>query len=265
MIGLKYNYYIKYKHKKRLKMEKLKFGKGNSKLGKNTYTISLLSGWSCPFANDCLSKVHVDDETGKKSLKDGKNTKFRCFSASQEVMYKNTYDARKHNFDLLKKRKTPEMVKLIKESLPAKATMVRIHVGGDFFNQSYFDAWVKVAKDNPKVLFYAYTKALPFWVARINEIPDNLKLNASKGGLRDDLIKEHNLKEAVVVYSEKQAVDMGLEIDHDDTHAYKQEKSFALLIHGSQPAGSEASNALKELKKEGWTGYTKKGRKKETN
>jgi hypothetical protein len=112
-------------------------------------------------------------------------------------------------------------------------------------------------------LFYAYTKALPFWISRMNEIPSNFKLNASKGGKRDDLIKEHNLKEAVVVYSEKQAEELGLEIDHDDTHAYKGDVSFALLIHGSQPKGSEASNALKDLKKEGWTGYTKKGRSKE--
>lgn len=241
----------------------LKFSKGNSKLGSHIFTFSLLSGWSCPFAKDCLSKAHINEETGKKFLKDGKDTKFRCFSASQEVLYKNTYNARKHNFDLVKKESTENIVKLIKEGLPKKATIIRIHVGGDFFNQKYFDAWLQVAKDIPNVLFYAYTKALPFWINRMNEIPSNFKLNASKGGKRDDLIKEHKLKEAVVVYSEQQAKELGLEIDHDDTHAYKGDNSFALLIHGSQPKGSEASNALQELKKEGWTGYTKKGRSKE--
>jgi hypothetical protein len=246
-------------------MDKLKFSKGNAKLGKHIHTISLLSGWSCPFAHDCLSKAVVNEATGKKSLQDGKHTKFRCFSASQEVLYKNTYNARKHNFDLLKKLKKDGMVELIKESLPKSATTIRIHVGGDFFNQDYFDAWLQVAKDNPKRLFYAYTKALPFWIARLDEIPSNLKLNASKGGKRDDLIEKHNLKEAIVVYSEKQAEELGLEIDHDDTHAYEQDESFALLIHGSQPKGSEASEALKKLKEEGWTGYSKenKGRKKE--
>tara|TARA_B110000503_G_scaffold6425_2_gene8798 strand:+ start:190 stop:933 length:744 start_codon:yes stop_codon:yes gene_type:complete len=245
-------------------MEQLKFSKGNSKLGEHIHTISLLSGWSCPFANDCLSKAHINEETGKKYLKDGKNTKFRCFSASQEVLYKNTYNQRKYNFDLVKKKSKDEIVSIIKDSLPKKATIIRIHVGGDFFNQKYFDAWLQVSKDIPNVLFYAYTKALPFWIARINDIPENFKLNASRGGKRDDLIEKHNLKEAVVVYSEKQAEDMNLEIDHDDTHAYKNSDSFALLIHGSQPKGSEASNALQELKKEGWTGYTKKGREKQT-
>lgn len=244
-------------------MELLKFSQGNSKLGKHIWTISLLSGWACPFAKDCLSKAYVDEKTGKKSLKDGKETKFRCFSASQEVLYKNTYSQRKHNFDLLKGTKDDKMADLIEKSLPKKAEIIRIHVGGDFYSQVYFDSWVKVAKDNPNTLFYAYTKALPYWIKSIDKIPTNLKLNASKGGRMDSLIEKHNLKQAIVVYSEQQAKDLGLEIDHDDTHAYKQDESFALLIHGSQPKGSEAGKALQELKEKGWTGYTKEGRKKE--
>ena len=68
--------------------------------GRKIYSLDLLSGWSCPFAEQCLSKVHMID--GKRSLKDGPKTKFRCFSASQEVAYTNTYNARKHNYDLLK-------------------------------------------------------------------------------------------------------------------------------------------------------------------
>lgn len=248
-----------------MEKEIIKFSQGNSKLGKHIYTVSLLSGWSCPYAKDCLSKAVVD-ESGKKSLVDGKDTKFRCFSASQEVLYKNTYNQRKHNFDVVKKKKKGAIVSLIASSLPKKASIIRIHVGGDFFNQDYFDAWLETANNNPDMLFYAYTKALKLWIKRIEDIPANFKLNASKGGKDDDLIEKHELKQAVVVYSEKQAEELGLEIDHDDTHAYKSDESFALLIHGSQPKGSEASEALQKLKKEGWTGYSKEnnGRKKET-
>lgn len=246
-------------------MEKLKFSKGNSKLGNHIQTISLLSGWSCPFAHDCLSKAVADEVTNKRTIVDGKHTQFRCFSASQEAMYNDTYNQRKHNFDLVKKKDTHEIVDLITKSIPKKTTIVRIHVGGDFFNQKYFDAWLQVAKNTPNILFYAYTKALPFWIARLNEIPSNFKLNASRGGKHDDLIKEYNLKEAVVVFSEEQASKLGLEIDHDDTHAYKQEKSFALLIHGGQPKGSEAMKAVTDLKKKGWTGYKKKGGRKKDN
>ena len=58
------------------------------------YSLDLLSGYSCPAAHDCLSKA-VADENGKRKIKDGPHTKFRCFSASQEVQYTNVYNSRK--------------------------------------------------------------------------------------------------------------------------------------------------------------------------
>jgi hypothetical protein len=68
------------------------------------------------------------------------------------------------------------------------------------------------------------------------------------------LIDEHNLREAVVVFDEARAEELGLEIDHDDSHAARpdlREQSFALLIHGVQAAGSEASKAVSLLKGKG--------------
>jgi len=222
----------------------LKFQQGNAKLGKNIYTFSLPAGHSCPFANDCLSKA--DKLTGK--LTDGPNTQFRCFAASAEAVYPNVRIARWHNFDLLKKLTTNKATDLILESLPKKANIVRIHVSGDFFNESYFLAWLQVAKLKPEVLFYAYTKSLIYWVNYIKDIPNNLVLNASEGGKLDAQILEHGLKFAKVVYSPEQAEELGLLIDHTDEAAYKTKESFALLIHGQQPKGSKASQSIKDLK-----------------
>lgn len=225
-------------------MQLLKFQQGNAKLGKNIYTFSLPAGHSCPFANDCLSKA--DKLTGK--LTDGPNTQFRCFAASAEAVYPNVRIARWHNFDLLKKLNSNEGTDLILASLPKKANIVRIHVSGDFFNESYFLAWLQVAKLRPNVLFYAYTKSLIYWVNYIKDIPSNLVLNASEGGKLDAQILEHGLKFAKVVYSPEQAQELGLLIDHTDEAAYKTKESFALLIHGQQPKGSKASQSIKELK-----------------
>lgn len=225
-------------------MQLLKFQQGNAKLGKNIFTFSLPAGHSCPFANDCLSKA--DKLTGK--LTDGPNTQFRCFAASSEAVYPNVRLARWHNFDLLKKLTTNEASNLIIESLPKKANIVRVHVSGDFFNESYFLAWLQVAKLRPNVLFYAYTKSLIYWVNYIKEIPANLVLNASEGGKLDAQISEHRLKFAKVVYSPEEAEKLGLLIDHTDEAAYKTKESFALLIHGQQPKGSKASQSIKDLK-----------------
>lgn len=225
-------------------MQLLKFQQGNAKLGKNIFTFSLPAGHACPFANECLSKA--DKLTGK--LTDGPNTQFRCFAASAEAVYPNVRIARWHNFDLLKKLNSVKATDLILASLPKKANIVRIHVSGDFFNESYFLAWLQVAKLKPEVLFYAYTKSLIYWVNYIKDIPTNLVLNASEGGKLDAQISEHGLKFAKVVYSPEQAEELGLLIDHTDEAAYKTKESFALLIHGQQPKGSKASQSIKDLK-----------------
>lgn len=234
---------------------KLKFGKGNAKLGKEIATFSLPSGFTCPNAKDCLSRANR--ETGK--IVDGKETLFRCFSASAESVFPNVRKQRWHNFDLLKAcaGDVVKMVELITASLP-KLDIHRLHVAGDFFSQAYFDAWCQVARLNPTKTFYAYTKSLRFWAARLGNIPANLKLNASKGGLDDQLIELHSLKFAEVVFTISEAMEKGLEIDHDDSHAFAQDRSFALLLHGTQPRGSKAGHALRELKALGLGSYSKK-------
>lgn len=234
-------------------MEKLKFSQGNAKLGKRIFTVSLPAGYACPFAHNCLSKANI--ATGK--IEDGPNTTFRCFSASQEVVYKNTQKQRWYNFELLRKLDKEGMVNLIQNSLPINAKVIRLHVSGDFFSPNYFISWLEIAKQNPDMLFYAYTKSLKYWIDNIDKIPSNMKLTASKGGKNDNLISEYNLKFAQVVYSEQEAKDLGFEIDHDDSHAYGSDKSFALIIHGTQPKGSIAGKQKAQLAKEGFTGYNK--------
>ena len=219
------------------------------------YSLDLLSGYSCPYAEKCLSKA-VQLPTGKRKIRDGKKTEFRCFSASQEVQYTNVYNSRKHNFDLLRHLHFEDMVELINGSLPKNTGIVRIHVAGDFFSRQYLDAWYIVALRNPKILFYAYTKSLRFWVGGVTEMPTlhNFVLTASYGGRDDHMIDEFNLRSAKVVFSEAEAAELELEIDHDDSHAAKpslRDQDFALLIHGTHPAGSEASTSLKKLKGKG--------------
>ena len=224
----------------------LTFTKKNTKLdklaaltGKKVFAFSLLSGWSCPFAKECHSKVIKVD--GKSKIKDGKHTKFRCFSASGEALYPNVYVSRKRNMDTIKAcTSKKQIVKLLQEALPKQAqdNIVRIHVGGDFYNQRYFDAWLQVCRDNPDVIFYGYTKALPFWIKRLDDMPDNLAMTASFGGSRDDLISKYGLRFAKVVFSTEEAKKLKLDLDFDDHHAYnpaKKDLSFALLIHGIQP------------------------------
>ena len=226
------------------------------KIGRSTakvYSFDILSGVDCPFAFNCKSQAE-EQADGSRRIKDGPHTKFRCFSASQEVLFTNTYKSRKRNHDAIHALETSDdMADGLCAALPKDARIIRIHVSGDMFSHKYFMAWIKVAERNPTMLFYAYTKSLTYWVRSRDRVPANLVLTASYGGRDDHLIAEHGLRSAKVVFSQQEADDLGLEVDHDDNHACdpaKAHQSFALLIHGVQPKGSKAAEALKILKKE---------------
>ena len=144
---------------------------------------------------------------------------------------------------------------MLESSLPSNLGVLRFHVGGDFFKPAYFDAALRLAESRPDVLFYAYTKELlnllHHPVSRLGVLRKNFIITASRGGKHDQLIDALSLREAVVVFSEAEAEEKGLPIDHDDSHAATPGGSFALLIHGVQPAKSEASRALSALKGKG--------------
>ena len=147
-----------------------------------------------------------------------------------------------------------KMVDIINQSLPTNAGIVRIHVAGDFFSQQYMEAWYTVALLNPKILFYAYTKSLRYWL-NIREFPvlHNFVLTASYGGTHDHLIDEFNLRSTKVVFSEAEAEELGLAIDHDDSHAAKpslRDNSFALLIHRYSTGRVRGINSTQKIKGE---------------
>jgi hypothetical protein len=224
-------------------MKKLIFGKGNAKLSKDIATFSLPAGFTCPAAFLCQS--WADRETGK--IRDGKATTFRCFAASQESAFPSVRRARWHNFDMLQGKTKDEMVDIIMESLPS-SKYVRVHVSGDFYSIDYLNAWLDVADLTPETTFYAYTKSLHL-LAQVEEFAQNFVFTLSHGGKYDQNIPNFPFKSAKVILDPIEAEIMGLEVDHDDSHAYNAEgKDFALLIHGQQPKGSDASKAIKALK-----------------
>lgn len=232
----------------------LKFGIGNAKLDTTIGTFSLPAGHTCPFAKECLS--FSDRFTGK--ITDGKHCKFRCFAAMGEARATNVRNARWNNFDALKEADSViNMGKLIQEFIPQTIEKVRVHVSGDFFSEKYFLAWLNVAKNNPNKIFYGYTKAIPFLVKYRKMIPKNFRFTASKGGKFDSLIALHKLRCAEVVFSVNEAKEKNLEIDHDDSHAINGKKSFALLLHGSQPTGTKAAEAWNLIRKSGIGGYSR--------
>ena len=246
------------------KTHSLRWNRGNVKLPKRIIHLSLPSGHSCPAALECLAKA--DKDTGK--ITDGKEQTFRCYAAMAEARHTTIRRQRWHNFYQLRRLGRKSAHKKLYESLVyahdeyvfdhMQNPIIRAHVGGDFFKEDYFLAWMDLANDFESTQFYAYTKRLDLWVMHMSTIPDNFMLNASRGGKFDDLIDIHKLKSAEVVLHPQQAIERNLQIDHDDSLAYNYDESFAQLIHGTQKAGTDARKAQLALSKEtGWKGYSR--------
>ncbi len=251
----------------------LKFSLGNNKLPKSTMIFSLPAGHSCPGAKDCKSFVNQDPVTGKRTIEDGPGTKFRCYAATSEGIYPGVFEARKHNFDLLKpmaeRKNVQGMVELILSSMNQKGmkkvTAVRVHESGDYFSYSYFQAWMQVAAVFPNVKFYSYSKSLTH-ILRGKEagiIPPNFYFTASKGGHFDYLIERGGFKSVTVTTTEGEtdaAIAAGGKFDHDDSLALG-DADFFLQVHGQQPKGTEAAKFWDRLVKSKRGGYNKKAKK----
>jgi hypothetical protein len=172
-----------------------------------------------------------------------------------EAYQPNIYNRNWDNFTMLRdcKNDIDAMAEIIQAGileLPRSVNLIRPHIGGDFFSKNYLLAWYKVARMNPLIHFYAYTKSLRFWTETMDQKPDNFELTASYGGRYDHLIEDYGLKSARVVFTEAEAARLGLEIDHDDSLAAFGTESFALLLHATQPAGTKAADAWKKIKQD---------------
>lgn len=216
--------------------------KGNDKI-KNPY-LSLPAGYTCPFAGRCKTMAVEDPITGRAKLKSFGD--IYCYAASDEVKYPNLRSRNWSNYKLLQAQKSKEdIVKLLEKSFnyhfgkDNSPKYFRIHESGDFYGQTYFDAWLDYTKKHPETIFYAFTTSVNLWVKRLKDIPDNFRLTASRGGKQDVLIDKHKLRYMQIVKNVEEAKELKLRIDIDDSLAFSDSKEpFAILIHGGQPKGS---------------------------
>ena len=192
----------------------MKFIKNKRYYTGEVYEWNLPTGTTCPFALEC--KVVVDRQTGKFDVHRGQ---YKCYAASPE-RFPGVREHRWKNFEFVKQGGIP--------TIPKDCKAIRIHAAGDFFNQAYFDMWCELAKNNPNIEMWAYTKSLWYWVKRIDSIPNNLILTASYGGRQDHLIEQYGLKN-VIVYPNIPAVPSDRPIDYNDDWARKPNVNFALL------------------------------------
>lgn len=193
-------------------------------------SFDLPAGYTCPMARECRS--YSNRVTGK--ITDGKEMIFRCYAASTEAAFTNARKLRWHNFDSLRGLSTDEMVALINSSVPNTVKVLRIHSSGDFFSHEYFMAWVRIAELRPEITFFGYSKVLDC----VNAVkPKNFHLVYSFGGALDMHITNEPVVRVVKSVDEAGSLPVVCQSNPADDYEFiVAGKSFAILIHGVQPA-----------------------------
>jgi hypothetical protein len=238
----------------------LTFSNANAKLDWPYF--SLPAGYTCPFATVCKNFASKPGQKFKdnKSLKQASDkTEHMCYAARAQAQYPETNKKAFSNLSLLmtaqKDGGVKGMADLIIESITYagldRSNIFRIHEGGDFFSDAYFKAWIEVANAFPNIKFYTHTTSLKFWISNRGSVPKNMNLIASMDKNNEETILQNNLRYSTVVYSIEDAKKLRLPIDYDDSLACCSDTNFALLLHGGQPAGTDASKAYMANKKAG--------------
>ncbi len=146
----------------------------------NTFGLPAGKSYSCPNATSVCSKV--------------------CYAGKLEKIYKGVRDTLLHNWELLRNADEDTMVSLISEMINdfksdcdkrnAKK-LFRIHWDGDFFSDTYTNAWKTVITNNTDIQFWVYTR-VPSAAAILQGI-DNLSLYFSTDNdNKDEAIKLSN-------------------------------------------------------------------------
>jgi hypothetical protein len=218
----------------------LKFSFHNSKLVElarwlgvplnRVVSFDLPAGWTCSKAGIC--KTLMAQDTGKEK----RVGRIKCYAAKAESYAPNTRLMRWYNFNLLKNCKGVSATRdLIMNSLPINIKVVRIHSSGDFFSKTYFQAWVEVAKVNPEITFFGYTKHLDYATA---VLPKNMFLQYSFGSLDDARMLSLAYHVPTCYIGEYKGQYNGYKIvcnkensSHEDYIAILNRKSFVIKAH----------------------------------
>ncbi len=120
-------------------MAKITISKQNTKLGKiPSFSLPTIS--TCPGATSWCSKA--------------------CYAAKVERIYKNAKKSYEENYKATEEASFVDQMDIVIKKLLAKNILtMRLHVSGDIFSIKYVYDLIKIAKNNPTMKFYSYTRS----------------------------------------------------------------------------------------------------------
>ena len=172
---------------------------------------------TCPFAKGCLG------------------ADYKCYAQKGAYAWPKVKQAYNNRYLLTKQ---DNFVDLMNESIQKKKVdILRLHDSGDFYSINYLNKWVDIANANKEVIFYAYTKSIPFF-KRTKEnnnnwlLPNNLIIIFSEGSKKDNLINTSKDRHAKVFKDINTMLKAGyINASNNDLNAITENKKVGLLLH----------------------------------
>lgn len=152
---------------------------GNDKLGKGIYTVNLLPGDTPLTLKNGTQLTNVSGSCAGCCS----GCKMACYAVNDAKRYNNTVIPSQGGNTLLARFDRPRFFEDVQRFLDYNmVAAMRIHSSGEFLNYDYFLKWIEIAKNNPTVKFYCYTKRFNYiekYFEAGNVFPDNFAVNVS--------------------------------------------------------------------------------------
>lgn len=206
------------------------WSKRNEKMNKTAKAWTRRFGREARFRSFNIPRL--SSETGKKTCPYAGACADICYAGQGRMNFAAARAARERNLAHITSLSQGELTdKLIEDiaSMPS-VTHIRIHDSGDFFSKRYYRSWVNVANECDEVIFYAYTKSIPFidWDSH----PKNFRLVQSMGGKRDkDIDPNHPHSRIFATEAERKRAGY-CDGNISDLPAVLGQKKIGLVYHG---------------------------------
>jgi hypothetical protein len=113
-----------------------------------------------------------------------------------------------------------------------RATHIRCHDSGDFYNKEYLYKWFAIAEEMPEKVFYAYTKRVKLLKENWTNKPKNFIIIFSLGGKEDHLIDMENDRHSRIFKTKQELLDNGyIDASQNDSNAIKENHKVGLIMH----------------------------------
>ena len=151
---------------------------GNRKVGKGIYTINLLAG------DTPLTKMDGTQLTNIPGTCKGccENCKGDCYAIRTQVFRNNNIPSWADN-TILATQETETFFKEIQQFIDrSMVAAIRFHAFGEIPSYKYLIHMAELARDNPTIIFYTYTKRFEFverYLQTYDCFPNNLVINMS--------------------------------------------------------------------------------------